>query len=557
MRARRLAPVAALAAALAAGPCLAAGDKADAKAYEAGDPSDRDARNRLDAQEQVLQELRKSLERTERTVNANAAAIATFKTLLEEHSAKVYERLSTTLDDARRLKEFETRLQELELKAGIDAQRRARRFAEASADDEASPRSDGSNRERPSASPTRAADGAENAGGKAREPWIEPIGSILAALLLFAGPAGFTLLEGARLESWALAPAALRNLLVWSVMFLAYFVFGYGIMFGVPDADWFAPFAQVPGPEAGGAESFRLYQLGMAGTFGLIVAALLSDRVSLPTYLYLACICGALVYPIEGHWIWSGQLLPENPGWLEERGFVDFAGAAALALTAASFALAWVWKFPEIRPFDADGETAAHRPVLGIWAIFALYLCWLGMAGGRPGPEDRHIALLAVNVALAVAAAVAVGFVYSLMRGRRSGDPDAYGAAAAGALAGWAAVAAAIDALAPVEALAAGAVAGLLQPRAYRLLTRHLLREDRVAASLIAALGAGGLWGTLCAGLLGPDGAFAAPDWASVKTQALGAASLIAFGLGAGYLSAWALELWRGVWALFGSGERR
>jgi Amt family ammonium transporter len=589
-------------------PAPAAASVSDKKPPNPADALKEELQTKFEAQDKTLLELRDSLDKLQQETRANAQSIEDLKTKLEENSIKVYEHLSKRMEGAEQLETLTARLKEMDAKAGGYASRRVpgqrSRGAVANAPpaaekaqpeageaavksgsgqaaapdarseamppspnpDNAAPATAPSANGKPAAQPADAAaetaqpapqpvPRAATAGDGGSEPWVEPIGSIFAALLIFAGPLGFTLLEGARLESWALAPAALRNLLVWSVMFLAYFLVGYGIMFGVPDADWFAPFARVPGPEAGGAESFRLYQLGMAAMFGLIVAALLSDRLSLPAYLFLAFVSGAAVYPMPGHWIWSGQLLPDNKGWLEEKGFADFAGGAALDSAAAWFALAWAWKFPETRGFEANGENASQHPALGILAIFILCLCWLGMAGGRPGPEDRHVALLAVNVVLAVAAAVAACFAYSLTPWRKPGDPDAYGATVAGALAGLAAVSASIDALAPIEALLVGAVAGLLQPRAYRLLTRHILPNDCIAASLIAALGVGGVWGTLCVSLFGTDGLFAMPDWASLKIQALGALSVLAFSLAAGFLSAWGLEIWRGVSGLFGGGS--
>lgn len=55
---------------------------------------------------------------------------------------------------------------------------------------------------------------------------------LVATLLVFLAPLGFTLLEASRLATWAIPLAGMRNLVVSIVIVLTYFTLGYGLMHG-------------------------------------------------------------------------------------------------------------------------------------------------------------------------------------------------------------------------------------------------------------------------------------------------------------------------------------
>jgi Amt family ammonium transporter len=564
---------------------------------------------KLDEQAKALAELRDTLDKLSMEARANGQSVDDLKAKLEKSSIQIYEHLSRGMEGAEKLEKLAAQIKDIEAKTAFVRGKpmpkpnlptpTEHRGDESSAG--AKPLETGEKKELDSAKQPETDEKAGQAPDAALPPLapdkkpessspfpppseisgkpavtvapaqahvenpahfaasdtkgqvenMAPLGAVFAMLLLCAGPMGFTLLEMGRLEAWAATPVGLRNLLLWAAAVLAYFVVGHGLMFGPPELGWLAPMLE--DTRAGGNmdETFRLYYLALAGSSGLMAAAILSDRLSLRAYLWIAIVLGAVLYPAVGAWTWSGQWLADNPGWLEAKGFKDFAGSAVLYLATAGFALAWAWIYPETRLFERQGDNPSAPRVYGFLGIFALWLGSLGLVAGHPGVAEQHRALLMLNATLAGAGAVLAGFLHDLAPGRKPGDPDLPGKLMAGALSGMAAVAAAADAITPPEALLLGALAGWLQIPAYRMLAKQALPQDEIAASLIAALGAGGAWGLLGVALFSPEGILTAPDFGQIGIQALGAAAIFAFSTLLGLLCAYSYQGASSLWAMF------
>ena len=62
--------------------------------------------------------------------------------------------------------------------------------------------------------------------------------------------------------------------------------------------------------------------------------------------MILAALVSGLIYPLFGHWAWNGisQLYQANAseGWLEQLGFVDFAGSTVVHSVGAWVGLATI-----------------------------------------------------------------------------------------------------------------------------------------------------------------------------------------------------------------------
>jgi Amt family ammonium transporter len=558
---------------------------------------------KLDEQAKTLAELRDTLDKLSMEARANGQSVDDLKAKLEKSSIQIYEHLSRGMEGAEKLEKLAAQLKDIEAKtafirgkpkpnipaSGVEPSAGAQALATGEkkepkgakqpetsekagqAPDAAlpplapdkkpessppfPPPSESSGTPAVAAAPAqaRAENPAHFAASDAKDQAgsTVPLGAVFALLLLCAGPLGFTLLEMGRLEAWAATPAGLRNLLLWAVLVLAYFAVGHGLMFGPPELGWLASMLEDTQAEGNMDETFRLYYLALAGTCGLMAAAILSDRLSLRAYVWIAIVLGAALYPAVGAWTWSGQWLADNPGWLEAKGFKDFAGSAVLYLATAGFALAWAWIYPETRLFERQGDNPSAPRVYGFLGIFALWLGSLSLVAGHPGVAEQHRALLMLNATLAGAGAVLAGFLHNLGPGRKPGDPDLPGKLMAAALSGLAAIAAAADALAPPEALLLGILAGWLHIPAYRMLAKRALPQDEIAASLIAALGAGGAWGLLGVALFSPEGVLTAPDFGRIGIQALGAGAIFAFSTLLGLLCAYSYHGASSLWAMF------
>ena len=90
------------------------------------------------------------------------------------------------------------------------------------------------------------------------------------------------------------------------------------------------------GRERGPASGFALwfFQLAFSATATTIVSGAVAERTSFKAYLIYAAFISAIIYPIGVHWCWSSS------GWLNELGFMDFAGSGVVHLVGGAASLA-------------------------------------------------------------------------------------------------------------------------------------------------------------------------------------------------------------------------
>ena len=85
----------------------------------------------------------------------------------------------------------------------------------------------------------------------------------------------------------------------------------------------------------------------------------MAERTKFSSYIIYSIVISALIYPIEGHWIWGG-------GWLStlsigvSSGFNDYAGSTAVHMTGGVAALIGAWMLgPRIGKYDKNGKPRA------------------------------------------------------------------------------------------------------------------------------------------------------------------------------------------------------
>ena len=167
--------------------------------------------------------------------------------------------------------------------------------------------------------------------------------------------AGFTMLESGSVRSKNASVICLKNIGLYAIAGITYYVVGYGLMYTdvgsfIGRLDWFY------GPSAdeiallGGNESAAaavvangyavtsdwFFQMVFVATTASIVSGALAERVNLWSFFVFTAILTAIIYPVVGAWTWGG-------GWLAERGFTDFAGSTIVHSTGGWAALAGGW----------------------------------------------------------------------------------------------------------------------------------------------------------------------------------------------------------------------
>jgi Amt family ammonium transporter len=212
-------------------------------------------------------------------------------------------------------------------------------------------------------------------------------------------------------------------------------------------------------------------------------------------YLMYTVVISAVIYPIVGHWIWSGS------GWLAQKGFGDFAGSTVVHATGGWAAFVGTIALgPRIGKYVGKQAKAITGHSLPLAAL-GVFLLWFGWFGFNPGStlavgDGKTISLVAINTNLsacagAITAMIAVWIAF--------GKPD-LSMTMNGALAGLVAITAPCAFVSPAAAIAIGAVGGVLVVFGVWLLDRIRV-DDPVGA--VPVHGMNGIWGTLAVGIWG------------------------------------------------------
>ncbi len=323
--------------------------------------------------------------------------------------------------------------------------------------------------------------------------------------------AGFTMLESGAVRTKNASMICLKNIGIYSIAGLAYFIVGYNIMY-VDVGDIFGSFEFLYGPS--GAEKALLngdesavgsvvdngyavmsdwfFQMVFVATAASIVSGAIAERIKMWSFFAFTLVLTAFIYPIVGSWTWGG-------GWLAQEGFQDFAGSTIVHGTGGWAALAGVLVVgPRLGKFKADGSVKSTPPsnvLVVTLGVFILWLGWFGFNGGSqlalgtPG-DAVAMTIVLVNTNLAAAAGVIAALAVS-----RSilGRIDLF-AGLNGAIAGLVAITAGPTMVDHWWAMIIGAIGGLLCTIAIKVL--EIVKVDDVVGAIPAHLVAG-IWGTL------------------------------------------------------------
>ena len=347
--------------------------------------------------------------------------------------------------------------------------------------------------------------------------------------------AGFTMLESGSVRSKNASMICLKNIGLYAIAGLAFYVIGYGLMYTDVGGGFIGKLDMFYGPSgdevallegdegALGAvlgnnyavTSDWFFQMVFVATTASIISGALAERVNLWAFFAFAAVLSAVIYPIVGAWTWGG-------GWLDEMGFSDFAGSTIVHSTGGWAALAGLLVVgPRWGKYRKDG-TVKSTPPSNIPAVtlgvFILWLGWFGFNGGSVlalggAAEAITMSNVLVNTNLAAAAGVVTAIVVSKpILGRM----DLF-AGLNGAISGLVAITAGPDIVDGRMAILIGAVGALVCTAGLKLLER--LRVDDVVGAVPAHLFAG-IWGTVAASFAGG---------ADLGVQLLGVVSIGAF----------------------------
>jgi Amt family ammonium transporter len=388
---------------------------------------------------------------------------------------------------------------------------------------------------------------------------------VIAAVLVIFMQAGFAFLEAGLTRMKNVGHVAAKNVLIFALASITYYLVGYGIAFGdggngfvggsgfAPSTDEllrigeapFTWFAEIP------AAAGYLFEVAFAGVALAIVWGAMAERTKLWVYFAFGIVFTG-IYSIVSHWIWSPQ------GWLFERGMQDFAGSTVVHFQGALAGLAGALLLgARLGRFGSDGRSnpiPGHNMAFVTLGVIILWFGWFGFNAGSTLSVQfgglGFFAYVALNTNLAAAAGVvgAVATSWAVVK-----KPD-LSMMLNGAIAALVAITAGCAFVEPWAALVIGLGAGVIVVLGTAVVARARI-DDPVGA--IPAHGMAGVWGTLALGLVaspslaerldtGTGGLFYTGSLDQLGTQALGLLAVGAFTFGTSFLALWTMK------ALFG-----
>ncbi len=323
--------------------------------------------------------------------------------------------------------------------------------------------------------------------------------------------AGFTMLEAGSVRTKNASVICLKNIGLYSIAGLAYYIIGYNLMYtdvGKLIGSFTLFYSSSPEEIAllQGAEdvveavvesgystmSDWFFQMVFVATAASIVSGALAERVKMWSFFVFVALLTALIYPIVGAWTWGG-------GWLNERGFQDFAGSTIVHSTGGWAALAGtIIVGPRMGKFRRDGSVKSTPPsnipavTLG---VFILWMGWFGFNGGSQLAASSALDIVAMsNILVNTNLAAASGVMAAVIVSRPIlGRIDLLGVLN-GAIAGLVSITAGPDVVDHYWAILIGAVGGVICTGGMKLM--EIVKLDDVVGAVPAHLFAG-IWGTL------------------------------------------------------------
>ena len=359
---------------------------------------------------------------------------------------------------------------------------------------------------------------------------------VCGALVMWMA-AGFAMLESGLVRSKNTAAICLKNITLYSVAGIMYYLVGYSLMY-TDVSGWIGSFAlfynssdaelALLGADEATAEQVAavvdngysvmsdwFFQMVFVATAASIVSGTLAERIKFWPFIIFVVVLTAILYPIQGSWTWGG-------GWLSEMGFSDFAGSTIVhsvggwaALTGAIILGARKGKYA------ADGRVTplpgANLP-LATLGTFVLWLGWFGFNGGSQLALGSALDATAMAIVFSNTNLAACGGVMAacLLTQILYGKIDLT-MALNGAIGGLVSITAGPDLTHHFLSIIIGAIGGILVVVTVPLLDK--LKIDDVVGAIPAHLVCG-IWGTLAVGIFGGG---------SLVTQVIGIVAIAVF----------------------------
>jgi Amt family ammonium transporter len=353
---------------------------------------------------------------------------------------------------------------------------------------------------------------------------------LIGGFLVMWMAAGFAMLEMGLVRSKNVSMQGLKNIALYSIAGIMFWVTGYNLMYTGVDGGFIGSFGPYDFPAPGADDhaagysvaSDWFFQMVFCATTASIVSGTMAERIKFWPFLIFTAILTGILYPITGSWQWGA-------GWLAGIGFADFAGSTLVHSVGGWAALAGaIILGARTGRYGPNGHITpmpGSSIPLATLGMFILWLGWFGFNGASQLAmgtiaDAGDISRIFVNTNLAAAAGAIATIVLMQLIYKKIDVTMVIN----GALAGLVSITA--EPLAPSVPLALfiGAAGGVIVVFAVPLLDK--LKIDDVVGAIPVHLLAG-IWGTMVTPLSG-SGNFGVQ---LVGILAIGAFTLVASSL--------------------------
>ncbi|MBD2843389.1 ammonium transporter family protein [Erythrobacter rubeus] len=339
---------------------------------------------------------------------------------------------------------------------------------------------------------------------------------LIGGFLVMWMAAGFAMLEAGLVRSKNTSTQCLKNIGLYSIAGLMFWVIGYSIaypgfaegslgLFGIAGF----PYAMQGVGEADldtgySVASDWFFQMVFCATTASIVSGTVAERVKIVPFFIFVTVLTGIIYPVVVSWEWGA-------GYLDSvHGFSDFAGSTLVHSTGGWAALMGAIIIgPRAGRYGADGKVnvfpGANIP-LATLGTFILWLGWFGFNGasqlamGTVG-DVSDVSKIFVNTNMAAAGGVVVAIILTQILYRKVDVTMALN----GALAGLVSITA--EPLAPTvgQSILIGGIGGAIVVFAVPMLDKFKI--DDVVGAIPVHLFAG-IWGTMIVPLTNSDASY-------------------------------------------------
>ncbi|MEP0233530.1 ammonium transporter [Roseibium sp.] len=349
---------------------------------------------------------------------------------------------------------------------------------------------------------------------------------LIGGFLVMWMAAGFAMLEAGLVRSKNVSMQCLKNITLYSIAGLMFWITGYNLMYAGVDGGFIGSFGPYSFDAVGGdaldtgysTASDWFFQMVFVAATASIVSGTVAERIKLWPFLIFTAILTGILYPISGSWQWGG-------GWLSEMGFSDFAGSTIVhsvgGWAALSGAIILGARKGKYGPNGQVTPLPGSSMPLATLGTFILWLGWFGFNGASQLAmgsiaDVTDVSRIFANTNMAAAAGVVVAVILTQILYKKVDVTMALN----GALAGLVSITA--EPLAPsvLQAVIIGGVGGAIVVFAVPMLDK--LKIDDVVGAIPVHLIAG-IWGTLIVPF--------SNDGASYGTQLVGIVSYGVFTL--------------------------